>query len=264
MGGYVSSKIEEFVFDPLVRNIFGQRRSTIDFRTVMDGGKILLVNLAKGLLSGPTSRFLGMVVLAKLQAAAMTRVRARAVDRRLFYAYVGEFQSIATESFIDMLSEGRKFGLGLVLANQFISQLANQRITQSIFGNAGTLVAFRMGQPDAELMERYMSPPFTRTDLTTMPNWYAAMTTLVEGQTLQPFSVETIPAKPASEPRRAEEVREASRRRYGVPRARVEADLAEALKPRLTDEELEQRARRREAMETVIDEAVKTSDGSGT
>lgn len=225
LGSYVAGKFEDFVFDPMLRNIFGQRRSTIDLRQIMDDGKILLVNLAKGLLTASKSRFLGMIVLAKLLAAAMSRARMGEADRRPFYAYIDEFQAIATGTFIGMLSEGRKFGLGLVLANQFVSQLSDRHIVDSIFGNAGTLVAFRMGQADAELMERIMGPVFSRTDLTNLPNWQAAMTTLVDGQTVQPFSIETTLPGGTPDLSRAQRARALTQITYSRPRLTVEREL---------------------------------------
>jgi type IV secretory pathway TraG/TraD family ATPase VirD4 len=215
-GGYFSSKFEQFVFDPILRNIFGQRYSTINFRELMDQGQILLVNLAKGELSDICSRFLGMVVLAKLQAAAMGRVRVPLEQRRPFFVYVDEFQNIATQSFISMLSEGRKFGLGLVLANQFVSQLEDRRIVESIFGNVGTLISFRVGQPDAEVLEKYFYPVFSRSDLISLPNWHSVMSTLANGQTVQPFSIETKLMLSEYDYSRAERVREQSRRKYAA------------------------------------------------
>jgi hypothetical protein len=229
MGGYVGSKFEGFIFDPMLRNIFGQKRSTINLREIMDSGKILLVNLAKGELTETNSRFLGMVLLAKLQAAAMGRVRILPHERRDFHVYVDEFQSIATQSFITMLSEARKFGLSLILANQFISQIKDPRIIQSVFGNVGTLICFRLGQADAELMEREMFPVFTRSDLISLPNWHAYMTTLVNGQTVRPFNLETVLAPVAYDEDRTRRVRAASTERYGRSRHLVEREIAQSL-----------------------------------
>ena len=231
LGSYFASKFDEFVFDPMLCNIFGQARSTIDFRAAMDGEKIVLVNLAKGLLTESTSRFLGMIVLAKVQAAALGRVRMREQDRRPFFLYVDEFQSIATQNFVSLLSEGRKFGLGLILANQFVTQLDNRKIVESVFGNVGTIVTFRAGQSDAEIMERYMAPAFDRQGITRLPNWHGAMTTLVAGESAQPFMVETIPDRTRPDAATVESVRATSRKRYGRPRTAVEREIAEALKP---------------------------------
>jgi hypothetical protein len=215
-GGYIASKFEQFVFDPALRGIFSQKRSTINFRNMMDEGKILLVNLAKGEISDLSSRFLGMVLLAKLQAAAMGRVRIPLEQRRPFFIYVDEFQNIATGSFISMLSEGRKFGLGLILTNQFISQLEDRRIVESIFGNVGTLISFRVGQADGEVLEKYLYPVFSRSDLISLPNWHSLMSTLVNGQTVQPFSVETKLILSEYDHERADKARALSRKKYSI------------------------------------------------
>lgn len=224
-GGYIVSKFEDFVFDPMLRNIFGQKRSTVNLQQIMDAGKILLVNLAKGELSDVASRFLGMVLLSKLQASAMGRVKIPLEERRPFFVYVDEFQNIATQSFITMLSEGRKFGLGLVLANQFISQLKDRRITESIFGNVGSLICFRLGQADAESLEKFVAPGFSRSDLTNLPNWYSIMSTLVNGQTVQPFSIETELGDLAYDLAREQQVRAFSRRKHSRSKADVEDEL---------------------------------------
>lgn len=229
MGGYVGSKFESFVFDPMLRNIFGQKHTTIDIRSIMDSGKILLVNLAKGELTETNSRFLGMVLLAKIQAAAMARSTTPREQRRDFHLYADEFQSIATQNFITLLSEARKFGLNLILANQFVSQIRDERISHSIFGNVGTLICFRLGQRDAEVMEREMFPVFTRTDLINLPNWYAYMTTLIDGQTVQPFTIRTIAGDEPSGSSRAERVRELSRAKYGRSRESVLQEIMKSV-----------------------------------
>jgi hypothetical protein len=216
LGAYIGSKFDGFVFDPMLRNIFGQKRSTLNLREIMDTGKILLVNLAKGELTEANSRFLGMVLLAKLQAAVMERGKAPRHERREFSLYVDEFQSLATQSFVTLLSEARKFGLSLVLANQFVSQIKDTQITEAIFGNVGTLVCFRLGQTDAELIERELFPVFTRFDLVNLPNWQAYMTTLINGQTVQPFSLRTVVDSTPTDVLRAAAVRERSRQLYGV------------------------------------------------
>ncbi len=226
MGEYVASKFENFVFDPALRNIFGQKRSSINLRQVMDEGKILLVNLAKGELTEPNSRFLGMLLLAKLQATAMARVKIPPEQRRPFYLYVDEFQSLATQNFVTMLSEARKFGVSLVLANQFVSQIHDHRIVEAIFGNVGTFVAFRLGQADAEIVEKEMAPVIGRNDLVNLPNWRAYMSTLAEGQAVRPFTIRT--KVPEGEPNRerAEMVTTASREKYSRGRSKVEKEIA--------------------------------------
>ncbi|MGH7960406.1 MAG: type IV secretory system conjugative DNA transfer family protein, partial [Candidatus Binatia bacterium] len=228
MGGYIGSKFEGFVFDPMLRNIFGQKRSTLNLREIMDTGKVLLVNLAKGELTETNSRFLGMMLLAKLQAAAMGRVKLPRHERRDFSLYVDEFQSLATQHFVTLLSEARKFGLNLVLANQFVSQIKDPRIVQALFGNVGTLIAFRLGQMDAELVERELSPVFTRFDLVNLPNWRAYMTTLINGQTVQPFSLQTLFDPTPIDAQRAATVQKRSRQAYGRLRRQAEAEIAKS------------------------------------
>ncbi|MCX8015409.1 MAG: type IV secretion system DNA-binding domain-containing protein, partial [candidate division WOR-3 bacterium] len=222
MGGYVGSKFDSFVFDPMLRNIFGQKHSTINIKNIMNQGKILLVNLAKGELTETNSRFLGMVLLAKIMTAATSRVKIPPQDRKEFYLYVDEFQSIATQSFITLLSEARKFGVSLILANQFISQIKNERIIQSIFGNVGTIICFRLGQADAELMEQEFFPIFNRFDLGNLPNWHAYIKTLINGQTVHPFNLQTLPDTTKFDETTAQKVRDLSRKSYGVPRNEVE------------------------------------------
>jgi len=225
LGGYVGSKFECFVFDPLLRNIFGQKRTLVDFRSVMDTGKILLVNLAKGELTEENSRFLGMILMAKLMDAAMSRGGIPERERRQFNLYVDEFQSLATNSFVTLASEARKFGLSLVLANQFLTQIHDPQILRAVFGNVGTVVSFRLGQDDAEMLERKFYPVFNRFDLANLPNWNAYISTLIDGQVTRPFSFATVLGKESPNPERAEEVRAKARERYARPKASVEKDL---------------------------------------
>ncbi|MGH9441753.1 MAG: type IV secretory system conjugative DNA transfer family protein [Thermoanaerobaculia bacterium] len=226
-GEYLGSKFVDFVFDPKLRRIFGQQRSTIDFRQIMDEGKILLVNLAKGQLAESNSRFLGMVLMARLQAAALGRPEGK---RRPFFVYIDEFQSMATQTFISLLSEARKFGLHLVLANQFASQIRDERIVQSIFGNVGTLVSFRVGHEDAAVLENQFSPYFDRTDLVNLPNWEACVKTTIRGQAVAPFNFRTVVSAPTPDPAAAGKIVAASAARYGRPRAEVDAEIQESLR----------------------------------
>ncbi len=196
----------------------------------MDEGKILLVNLVKGELTEANSRFLGMVLMAKILAAAMERVNLPPQQRRPFYLYVDEFQALATQSFIMLLSEARKFGLGLVLANQFLHQIKEERITQAIFGNVGTLISFRVGQEDAKLVEPHFAPFFDQFDLSNLPNWRACVKTTVNGQVVTSFTLRTILLTERPDPSIAMRARELSRQRYGRPRQSVEDEIQESLK----------------------------------
>jgi hypothetical protein len=228
-GEYLSSKFDDFVFDPKLRLIFGQKRSTIDLRRIMDEGKILLVNLAKGELAEANARFLGMVLMAKVMAAAMSRAELPVERRRVFYLYVDEFQSLATQSFVLLLSEARKFGLGLILANQFVSQIKDERIVQAIFGNVGTLISFRVGQADAHLLEPHFAPFFDHFDLSNLPNWHACVKTTVGGQVVTPFTLRTTLLAAPPDPQTAQEARENSRKHYGRPRQEVEKEIQRSL-----------------------------------
>lgn len=190
-GAYISSKFEQFLFDPKLRNIFSQSNSTIDFKDIMDSGKILLVNLAKGELSQINSRFLGLVILAKLQSAALERIKIEKKLRKDFFVYIDEFQSITTDNFITLLSEGRKFRISLILANQFISQIP-EHIQKAIFGNVGTVVSFRVGLDDAEILEKRFYPYISKEYLIDLANWNAYISTLKDGKPIPPFSLTTI------------------------------------------------------------------------
>lgn len=233
MGEYVGAKFEEFVFDPRLRLIFGQRRSSIDFRRIMDEGQIFLVNLAKGHLTEANARFLGLMIMARLQVAALSRVTMPRSERRPHYIYVDEFQSLATDNFVLLLSEARKFGISLVLANQFVSQIKNEQILQSVFGNVGNLVAFRVGQQDAALLEPYFAPSVNKFDLTNQPNWHACMRTTVNGQAITPFTLRTVRPTDGGPEREqiGAEVRRRSREAYGRPRTEVEAEIARGPEP---------------------------------
>jgi hypothetical protein len=216
-GLYIGSKFENFVFFPPLRRIFGQVRSTIDFRRVMDERKILLVNLAKGDLTETNARFLGMVLLSKLQAAAMSRTDTARDERRPFYLYVDEFGALATRFFVSLLSEGRKFGISLVLANQFQSQIRDEGIREAIFGNVGSIVAFRTGHDDAVRLARELYPGPTPRDFVSQPNWRAYARAVVRGQRVPAFVLETIPLPPVRNELAGARARAFSRVTYGCP-----------------------------------------------
>ncbi len=229
LGTYISSKFRNFIFDPYLRYIFAQRRTTVNFSDIMNSGKILLVNLAKGELTEENSRFLGMLIMTELMTSAMERVKIPPSERKEFYIYVDEFQSIATNSFTTLLSEARKFGISLILANQFIEQIEDKTISQAIFGNVGTIICFRLGQEDAERLEKRFYPYLNKLHLTNLPNWHAYMTTLLNGQSTVPFNIQTIPDKTPYDEKIAQAVREQSRRKYARPRKSIEDELNQEL-----------------------------------
>ncbi|HPS41002.1 MAG TPA: type IV secretion system DNA-binding domain-containing protein [Anaerolineaceae bacterium] len=228
-GEYLSNKFMDFVFDSRLRRIFGQIRSKLNFQEIMNDGKILLINLAKGLLGEANANFLGLILMAKIQAEAMKRAAMPPSKRRPFFLYVDEFQSLATENFTIMLSEARKFGIGLVLANQFVSQIKDPRIVQAIFGNVGSFLSFRLGREDAGLIEPQFLPYFDHMDLINLPNWQVAMRTTMEGAGLHPFTLNTILPRMQPDAKIASQVRSLSRIKYGIPAAEVDRMITEYL-----------------------------------
>jgi len=228
--GYFVSKFDRFVTDKLLRNIIGQSKSSFNFREVMDQGKILLVDLSKGKIGEENSNFLGLVLVPRILVAAMSRVDIPEEQRRDFYLYVDEFQNFTTPDFAQILSEARKYHLNLTVANQFIAQITEENIRDAIFGNVGTLVAFRVGTDDAQYLEKQFEPIFNKQDLINNPVGQAYMRLLVQGQPSVPFSINTDwqmmeNAKRDSEV--AKSIVELSRHKYGRDRVIVEADIIE-------------------------------------
>src|SRR5260221_12131293 len=162
---YIVSKFGKFITNKVMRNIIGQSKSAFNFRQVMDEQKILLVNLSKGKLGEEDAKFLGLILVPKILTAAMSRQDIPFEQRKDFYLYVDEFQNYATEDFAVILSEARKYRLNLIVANQFVAQI-EEDVKNAVFGNVGTLVAFRVGVPDANFLQHEFAPIFSETDLT--------------------------------------------------------------------------------------------------
>lgn len=228
-GSWIGSKYEAFVGDPMLRNIFGQPRSTINLKKIMNEGKILLVNLSKGRMGEMNARFFGMVLIAKLQAAAMSRASVPESERRDFYLYVDEFQNLATQNFSVLLAEARKYRLNLILTNQFVSQVSTD-IMNAITGNVGTIISFRVGSIDAEFLERDFLPTFNRYDLMNLPNFNTYVSTLVDGQVTKPFSMRIVSDFSPEHEELADAIRMNSRINYGSRRETIERIIDESLK----------------------------------
>ncbi|OGY23263.1 MAG: hypothetical protein A2172_02060 [Candidatus Woykebacteria bacterium RBG_13_40_15] len=228
--GYFVSKFDRFVTDKLLRNIVGQSKSAFDFREVMDSGKILLVDLSKGKIGEENSNFLGLVLVPRILVAAMGRVDVPEEQRRDFYLFVDEFQNFATPDFAQILSEARKYHLDLTVANQFIGQIQEEHIREAVFGNVGTLMAFRVGVDDATYLEHQFDPVFKKNDLINNPVGQAYTRLLVNGQPTQPFSMSTdwelMKAAPRNE-EVANSIKELSRLRFGRDKAIVESEINE-------------------------------------
>lgn len=187
----VLNKVGAFTANPLVRNIIGQPKSSFNIRQIMDQRKILIVNLSRGLIGEDNASLLGALIVTKIQLGAMSRADVSAAERSPFYLYVDEFQNFATDSFATILSEARKYGLCLTVANQYIAQMPLP-VKDAVFGNVGTIVAFRMGADDARVMLKYVEPKFTETDLMHMHNRHFVISMTIDGEKVPAFSAITL------------------------------------------------------------------------
>jgi len=221
----IQNKIGQFISSPLIRNIIGQVTSSVNMRKVMDEGKILVLNLSKGRIGEESSKLLGGLLITKLQLGAMSRVDVPEQERRDFFLFVDEFQNFATESFVNILSEARKYRLNLILAHQYIAQM-EEPVRDAVFGNVGTLVSFRVGAEDAEFLEKEFSPEFFANDIVDLPKRQIYLKLMVDGVAGRPFSAYTLDAfeKPAKT--YGKEIIEYSRKEYASERKDVEEEIA--------------------------------------
>jgi hypothetical protein len=232
---YIVSKFGRFVTNTMMRNIIGQSTSAFDFRKVMDDGKILLVNLSKGKMGEENSTFLGLLVVPKILAAAMSRVDMPQDQRRDFFLYVDEFQNFATPDFAVILSEARKYRLALTVANQFIGQM-DEEVKNAVFGNVGTIMSLRTGVTDANFIQREFQPIFNENDIVNQERFHAYMKTIVDNEPVSPFSIDMTKDydKHMAEREAGEKVAQAiiqlSRLKYGRPKELVEAEIQQRAK----------------------------------
>lgn len=231
---YIVSKFGRFVTNKMIRNIIGQSDSAFNFRKVMDEQKILLINLSKGKIGEENASFLGLVLVPKILVAAMSRQDIpNQEDRKDFFLYVDEFQNFATPDFAQILSEARKYRLNLIVANQFIGQM-DEEIKNAIFGNVGTIASFRVGVSDANYLQHEFQPTFNENDLINVDRYNAYMRTLVRGEPVRPFSLDTTKdvskEKAMRNERVAELVRELSRLKYGKSVEVIEQEIAKRAK----------------------------------
>lgn len=236
--GYFTSKFSVMVSAPQVRNIIGQQRSGIDFSRVMDDRKILLVNLSSGLLGKENSELLGSIVVSRLLWTALSRAKSPASTRRPFYLYVDEFQNFITDSFEHILSEARKYGLGLTVAHQHLDQLRSlgrmgNRIERAVFGNVGTILSFRIGG-DAGTLTGEFGNPAQAADLRNLANRYAVATIQVDGIPSTPFTMKTVDWAPPTDAMidRGNKIRETARKR-----GRKVTDVAKEIQERFQEDE---------------------------
>ncbi len=220
----VLNKVGAFTANPIIRNIIGQPKSSFDIRKIMDEGKILVVNLSKGLIGEDNAGILGAFIVTKVQLAAMSRSDIPDVaDRRPFYLYVDEFQNFATDSFAVILSEARKYGLNLTVANQYISQMTDS-VRDAVFGNVGTTISFRVSADDAPILSKQFEPTFEAQDLLQMNNRNFVISMIINGEKVPAFSATTL-SLPTSPQDNFDRIVEASRQGYARPRAVIEEEI---------------------------------------
>lgn len=225
----IQNKVGQFLSTPLIRNVVGQSKSTINIFDIMNQQKIFLVNVSKGRIGEDNAALLGAMLITKIQLAAMERVRIPEEERKDFYLYVDEFQNFATDSFAGVLSEARKYRLNLIIVHQYIGQLVTDvstKVRDAVFGNVGTMLSFRVGAADAEFLEKEFEPEFMIHDIVNLPNYHIYIKLMIDGFTSRPFSAATLPPTMLSGERVSpEEVVDTSRNLYARPRETVEEEI---------------------------------------
>ncbi len=221
----VLNKVGAFTANPTIRNIIGQPKSTFNIRQIMDEGKILIVNLSKGLIGEDNAAILGSFLVTKIQLAAMSRSDIPNIaDRRPFYLYVDEFQNFATDSFATILSEARKYGLNLTVANQYISQMTDT-VRDAIFGNVGTMISFRVSADDSPILSKQFEPQFEPNDLLQMHNRHFIINMVIQGEKAPAFSATTL-TLPPEQIDNTGRIIENTRRLYSRSRSEVEQEIS--------------------------------------
>lgn len=226
---YIISKIGRFISNEMMRNIVGQTKSAFDLRDVMDNQKILLVNLAKGLIGDINSDMLGFILVSKLQMAALSRADNPEKEYPDFYLYIDEFQNVTTDSIAVILSEARKYRLDLIMAHQFMAQLA-EKIRDAVLGNVGSIMAFRVGAPDADQLAEEFKPEVTDNDLVNIENRSAYLKLMIDGAASRPFTIQTLPPMGEGNLRIGQAIKQLSRLQFGHDRRVVERQVGERIK----------------------------------
>lgn len=224
----IQNKVGQFVSNPMVRNIIGQTKSSFDFREAMDDKKIVIINLSKGRMGEGNANLIGSMIITKIYLAAMSR--ADRSEKELaalpnFYLYVDEFQNFANESFADILSEARKYKLNLTVAHQYIEQMSDE-VRAAVFGNVGTMITFRVGAYDAEVLEKEFTPQFTIEDLVSLGRFQIYLKLMIDGVSSAPFSASTLPQIEKPIISYIRDIIDYSRSMYAKPRAKVEEDIS--------------------------------------
>ncbi|MFA5024666.1 MAG: type IV secretion system DNA-binding domain-containing protein [Patescibacteria group bacterium] len=244
----IQNKVGQFLTNPLIRNIIGQKKSSFDVRKAMDEGKILIVNISKGLMGESNSALLGAMLVTKIEQAALSRADVPESQRRDFFLYVDEFQTFATESFANILSEARKYHLSLIISHQYIAQLP-EPVKFAIFGNVGTFVVFRVGAEDAEWLEKEFEPEFMANDLVNLAKYNIYLKLMIDGMTSKAFSASTLAPYPIPAEDLAPTIIDNTRTKYAVPRLQIETEITQEWSKIENHEESEGRRERGERRE---------------
>ncbi|HLP86844.1 MAG TPA: hypothetical protein VK153_03165 [Candidatus Paceibacterota bacterium] len=225
---YITSKFDNFISNDIMRPVVLQEKSVFNFRDIMDNKKILLVNLSKGRLGELNANLIGLLIVGKIQMAALSRVDMYGQKMNDFYLYIDEFQNVTTDSISSILSEARKYRLSLNVAHQYIAQLG-EGIKNAVFGNVGSIVTFRVSPEDAQFLESKFKPTFTAADIIKLDNYNAYVSMLINGQPTKPFNMETI--KPVEgKIEIVDKIKQLSYFKYGRPRDEVENEIMEKYK----------------------------------
>lgn len=233
----IQNKVGQFLSSPMVRNIVGQVKSTVNIRFMMDTGKIVIINLSKGKIGEDNSSLLGSMLITKFQLDAMSRADIAEKDRKDFYLYVDEFQNFATDAFATILSEARKYKLNLTMANQYIAQMPDE-VRDAVFGNVGSILTFQVGFDDAEYFSNQFSEEVLPNDIVSLPKYTAYTKLMIDGMPSKTFSLATFPP-PILEPEegRREKIVRLSRERYCTPREVVEDKITRWAETQLSEGE---------------------------
>jgi len=209
----IQNKVGQYLSSKITRNILGQVKSSFSFRSIMDNSKIFIANLSKGLIGEDYSNLLGSMLISKIQISAMERANTGKDRRNKFYLFVDEFQNFATDSFGTILSEARKYGLSITMANQYISQL-NDALLKSVFGNVGSFISFQVGVEDAEYLEKEFNNIVTKSDIISLPRYTGYIRLLVDGMPATAFAFKTMGEVISSEENYSETIKSLSRKKY--------------------------------------------------
>ena len=235
---YFSAKFGPFVTNSTMRNIIGQPKSAFNIREIMDTGKVLLVNLSKGKIGDVNAQLLGLIFVNKVNMAALSRADVPQKERRRFYLYVDEFQNFITDAFATILSEARKYELGLIMAHQYIGQLvgktesygqASTKMRDAVFGNVGTIMSFKIGAEDAEYMAKEYAPVLSEQDVIGIPNFNCYTKLNINNTTSRPFSMATIWDESDRNEKLGGLIKEYSRMKYGRKKAFVDQEIEDRI-----------------------------------